>query len=146
MRELPVTVTLPILWGDMDALGHVNNARYFTWFESGRGELFRRAGMTFTGAATEGPILARTDCDFLTPVEWPGQVVVGLGVTRIGTKSFTLLSEIARADDPERLAARGESVIVMVDYGSGQTVAIPDGVRGRLEGMWVESPEDEEGS
>ena len=139
---MPVTVTLPVLWGDMDALGHVNNARYFTWFESGRGELFRRAGMSFTGAATEGPILARTDCDFLQPVEWPGEVVVGVGVTRVGTKSFTLLSEIARADGPDEVAARGESVIVMVDYRSHRTVAIPDGVRGRLERLVVEGREE----
>ena len=138
MRTFPVTVTLPVLWGDMDALAHVNNARYFTWFESGRGELFRRVGMEFTGAVEVGPILARTECDFLAPVEWPGEVVVGVGVARIGTKSFTLANEIARTDAPEQPVARGISVIVMVEYRTGETVPLSDELRGRLEALRVE--------
>lgn len=142
MRPLPVTVTVPILWGDMDSMGHVNNARYFTWFESARIELFRRVGMETGGAPSEGPILARTHCEFLLPLEWPGEVMVGTGISRIGTKSFTMVYELARADAPERLAARGEGVIVMLDYRRGETVVISETFRERLEGMRVEAEED----
>lgn len=139
MPPLPVTVTLPILWGDMDSMGHVNNARYFTWFESARIELFRRVGMETGGTPSEGPILARADCEFLVALEWPGDVVVGTGISRIGTKSFTMVYELARADDPDRVAARGEGVIVMLDYRRGETVQISDALRERLEGLRVES-------
>lgn len=44
MEGFPVVVRIPVLWGDMDALGHVNNARYFAWFESARIALFERVG------------------------------------------------------------------------------------------------------
>lgn len=141
MRDLPVTVTLPILWGDMDSMGHVNNARYFTWFESARIELFRRVGMETGGAPSEGPILARTECEFLVALEWPGEVVASTGISRIGTKSFHMVFELARTDAPERLAARGEGVIVMLDYRRGETVPISDALRGRLEGLRVAAEE-----
>lgn len=139
VRDLPVTVTLPIQWGDMDSLGHVNNARYFTWFESARIALFRRLGMETTGAPAEGPILARTHCEFLLPLRYPGEVVVGTGISKIGTKSFTMVYELARADAPEQLAARGEGVIVMLDYRRGETVAISEPLRKRLEELRVEA-------
>lgn len=137
VRDLPVTVTLPIQWGDMDSMGHVNNARYFTWFESARIELFRRVGMETGGAPSQGPILARTDCEFLLPLRWPGEVVVGTGISRIGTKSFQMVFELARSDTPEHLAARGEGVIVMLDYRRGETVPISDALREGLEGLRV---------
>lgn len=138
MSDLPVTVTLPIQWGDMDSLGHVNNARYFTWFESARIALFHRVGMDTTGAPAEGPILARTHCEFLLPLRWPGEVVVGTGISRIGTKSFQMVYELARTDTPDRLAARGEGVIVMLDYQRSETVPISERLRERLEQLRVE--------
>lgn len=141
MPDLPVTVTLPIQWGDMDALGHVNNARYFTWFESARIELFHRIGMDTSGAPSEGPILARTHCEFLLPLRWPGEVVVGTGISRIGTKSFQMVYEVARTDALDRLAARGEGVIVMLDYRRGETVPISEPLRARLEELRVEAAE-----
>lgn len=141
MPKLPVTVTLPIQWGDMDSLGHVNNARYFTWFESARIELFRRVGMETSGAPAAGPILARTHCEFLEALTWPGDVAVGTGISRIGTKSFTMVYELARTDAPDRLAARGEGVIVMLDYRRGQTVPISEAFRKGLEGLRVEAAE-----
>ena len=124
--------------GDMDSLGHVNNARYFTWFESARIALFERAGLEAIGAPSAGPILARTHCEFLAPLHWPGEVVVGTGIARLGTKSFTMLYELARTDAPDRLAARGEGVVVMLDYRRGETVPISEELRGRLEGLLVE--------
>ena len=134
---LPVTITLPIQWGDMDSLGHVNNAKYFTWFESARMALFERVGMATSGSPSEGPILARTECDFVAPLHWPGEILVGTGISRVGTKSFTMLYEIARTDAPDDLVARGEGVIVMMDYEAGQTVEISGRLRKRLEDLRV---------
>lgn len=142
MGDFPFTVTLPILWGDMDSLGHVNNARYFTWFESARLALFEGVGMETTGTPSAGPILASTRCDFLRPLEWPGEVVVGTGISHIGTKSFTMLYELARADALDRVAARGEGVVVMVDYRRGATVPLSDELREKLEGLRVEPQGD----
>jgi acyl-CoA thioester hydrolase len=71
MKSFPVTVSRPIQWGDMDALGLVNNARYLTWFESARIALLSWAGVLADRPREMGPILATTTCDFVRPLTFP---------------------------------------------------------------------------
>ena len=132
MQGFPVVVRFPVHWGDMDALGHVNNACYFTWFESARMALFECVGLASAGVPEVGPILAHTRCDFLAPVRYPAEVVAGTRIERLGTTSFTMAYGIARAGSPEELVARGEGVVVLIDYGSGAKVAIPPPLREAL--------------
>ena len=133
MNALPVTVSCPVQWGDMDALGHVNNARYFTWFESARIALLSRAGILADRPREMGPILATTTCDFLRPVTYPGDVVVGAGVTKVGRTSIAMEYGVWRVDEPEMMCARGSSVVVLVNYGSMAKVEVPRSVRAALE-------------
>src|SRR5579863_1299974 len=133
MNGLPVTVSCPIQWGDMDALGHVNNARYLTWFESARIALLSRAGILADRPREMGPILATTTCDFLRPVTYPGDVVVGAGVTKVGRTSIAMEYGVWRADEPATMCARGSSVVVLVNYGSMAKVEVPPSVPAALE-------------
>ena len=135
MQRYSVVVRFPVHWGELDALGHVNNARYFTWFESARMELFRRVEIDFTGTPAVGPILAHTSCDFLAPVRFPADVLAGAGIAKLGNTSFTMDFGVALADDPDRPVARGQGVIVLIDYASGAKVPIPGALRERLEGL-----------
>ncbi len=130
-----VSVTLPVMWGDMDALGHVNNVRYFQWFEQARIALFEQVRLVHTGAPTVGPILATTRCDFLAPVTYPDQVVVSAWVERLGRTSFVLAYDVVRAEAPEAPVARGDSVVVLFDYAQGAKVPVPDELRARLQAL-----------
>lgn len=132
MNDFPVTVPIVVHWGDMDALAHVNNARYFTWFESARIALFERVGLVAVGTPAVGPILASTRCDFLAPVRYPAELVAGTRIERLGNTSFTMGYGVAHRAQPERLVARGEGVVVLIDYTSGAKVPIPDDLRARL--------------
>jgi acyl-CoA thioester hydrolase len=132
MNDFPVTVPITVHWGDMDALGHVNNARYFTWFESARIALFERVGLVAVGSPEVGPILASTRCDFLAPVRYPAELVAGTRVERLGNTSFTMGYGVAHRAEPGRLVARGEGVVVLIDYTSGAKVPIPAELRARL--------------
>jgi acyl-CoA thioester hydrolase len=134
-RRFPVVVRFPVHWSEMDAMGHVNNARYFTWFESARIALFERVGLATAGVPETGPILAHTSCDFLAPVRYPAEVVCGTRIARVGTTSFTMEYEAALAAAPDRPVARGEGVVVMIDYRSGGKVPIPDALRQALEAL-----------
>ena len=69
--SFPLTVSIVVHWSQMDALGHVNNARFFTWFESARIAMFQRIGVATSGPSAIGPILATTTCDFLRTVVYP---------------------------------------------------------------------------
>ncbi len=129
MNGYPVTVRFPMHWGEMDALGHANNTRYFAWFETARIEAFRRIGVVADAPSAVGPILATTQCDFLRPLRWPADVVVGARIPRVGRTSFQMEYAVALADASDDPVARGSGVIVLVDYGTGQKVSVPDEVR-----------------
>ena len=135
MQDYPVVVRFPVHWGELDALGHVNNGRYFTWFETARMELFRRVGLEFTGTPAAGPILAHTRCDFLAPVRYPADVLAGAAIGKFGNTSFTMEFGVALADSPEKPVARGQGVIVLIDYATGAKVPVPDELRRRLEAL-----------
>ncbi len=127
-----MTVSFPIQWGDMDALGHVNNAVYFRWFESARIAMFDRLGVRPQHGGPVGPILATTTCDYLVPLVYPGEVTIGVSVTKVGTTSLTLEYGLWRDGDADRLCARASSVIVLVEYATGRKVPISAEVRERI--------------
>ena len=121
-------------WGDQDAMGHVNNARFLTYFEEARICFFESLGASIAGGSLTGqaPILAKIDCTFAQQLTWPGTIEVGIRVARIGTKSFTLAHAISQ-EDRAGLIAHGEAVIVWFDYDAQATIPIPDVLRAALE-------------
>ncbi len=138
MTGYSLTLELPVLWGDMDALRHVNNARYFTWFEAARIAYFDHLLAPLTGSSTPaglgdvGPILASTSCDYLRPVTYPGKVVVGVKVIEIGRSSLRMEYAVALAGAPDEPCARGTSVVVLVRYATLEKVRVPDEVRAAI--------------
>ncbi len=129
METFPVLLSLPVLWGDMDALQHVNNARYFTWFESARLAYFGKLGPV---GPDVGPILASTSCDFLRPVVYPADIVVGARVVEVGNSSLRMEYAVSRSDATDELCAKGSSVIVLVRYATMEKVRVPDEARARI--------------
>ncbi len=134
MKGYALTLDLPVLWGDMDALRHVNNARYFTWFESARIALVQRIGAAAgVGVGGEiGPILASATCDYLRPITFPATVRVGARVSEVGSSSLRLEYAVERTDAPDDLCARGTSVIVLVRYATLEKVRVPDEARAAI--------------
>jgi acyl-CoA thioester hydrolase len=120
----PVTMEMPVAWGDMDALGHVNNLVYLRWFESARVTYFERLALAEDMRARRaGPILARQEIDYRRPLSYPDRVRVETGITRLGKSSFTMGFRITRADGGD-LVAQGQGVVVMVDYASGKALPL----------------------
>jgi acyl-CoA thioester hydrolase len=132
MTDYAMTVAFPMHWGDMDALGHANNTCYFRWFETARIACFERVSMTPVGRPATGPILATITCDYLRPLVYPADLVVGLRVTKIGNTSVTMEYGLWQAGAPQTLHARGSSVIVLVDYATGEKLRLPDDTRAAL--------------
>lgn len=124
----PVTLALPVLWGDMDALGHVNNTQYFRWFESARIACFERLGFDF--AQSVYPVIVTTTCDFKKPVTYPASIRVGARFARMGRTSITMqyaVWEEPYAGGPPN--ALGSSVAVLVDGNTQQKIEVPDAIR-----------------
>jgi acyl-CoA thioester hydrolase len=130
-----VLIEIVVQWGEMDALGHVNNARFFSWFESARIGLFQRIGVASGsggGPLAIGPILATTTCDFLKPVVYPATVAVSVSVSRVGESSITMDYEVRGASDRAVLYAKGTSVAVLIDYRTMKKVRVPDDIRAAI--------------
>ena len=138
----PVSVVTNVAWGDMDALGHVNNTHFFRWFESARIRLFEHLGIRAIQPLAIGPILATASCDFLKPIHYPNTVVTSARVARIGETSMGIDYEIRDEGNSEIVYARGTSVIVMIDYQTGAKVRVPEDVRIKAEAAAIAKPSD----
>ncbi len=133
----PVRIEFPLHWGEMDALGHVNNTRYFAWFESARIRTFERIGVLADKPSSIGPILATTRCDFREAIRYPATVSVGCRVSEIGRTSMHMDYEV-RVAGSERVFATGSSVIVLIDYATGEKVPVPPEIRAKIAGLGAE--------
>lgn len=110
--EFPVTIRQPVAWGDMDAYAHVNNIRYFRYFESSRVRYFEEVE---TGQGNVGPILAETSCKYLFPVTYPDTLIVGSRVMTYSEDRFEV-QHAAWSEQHDRLVAIGTAIIVPYDY------------------------------
>jgi acyl-CoA thioester hydrolase len=115
----PVTVEIPVAWGEMDAFGHVNNTVFFRYFETARIAYFEAMGYLDLARETNiGPILAHADCRFRLPLEYPDRVLVGARSDGV-TESGFLMHYRAASLRHGRIAAEGTGRIVSFDYGTG---------------------------
>jgi acyl-CoA thioester hydrolase len=125
----------------MDSLGHVNNAVYFRYIESGRIAYFDAigAGADLEGGG-EGPILADIQCSFIGQLRYPAEIDVGTRTARIGTKSFTVEAGIFLAGDDAPIAT-SRAVVVWFDYVNQRTEQLPDALRKRVLELEKVTPE-----
>ena len=143
LTEFPVVTTIPLLWGDLDAFGHVNNLVYMRWAEAGRIEYLLRVGqlpeLPPSGVA---PILASVKCDYRRVMNYPDTVLIGTRISRIGNSSFQMDHRLV-SRNLDDVAAEVTSTLVMLDYRVNQPVTVPAVARaiiGNLEGKTFEMP------
>lgn len=123
-----LSTLVSLRWSDMDALGHVHNAKFLEYFEMGRVDLARRLRQAAPDSGIS-LVVARHEVDYRQRLVYrPEPVLVHTLVERIGTSSITLR---ARLSDPagDTVYAQIVTVIVAVDNTTGQPVAIPDQMR-----------------
>lgn len=133
LAAFPVSVEIPVLWGDMDAYGHVNNTVFFRYFESARMAYFERCGFTKSHIDERiGAILHSTSCRFRQPLFYPDRVEIGARVTRMEPDRFTMEYHVISLGTG-KLAAEGSGVIVSFDYKEGKKAAVPENVRKAVE-------------
>jgi acyl-CoA thioester hydrolase len=119
---------IPLRWGDMDAMNHLNNTLYFRLMEETRIRWFWHHGLN-AGPDGEGPILAHATCDFIKPLTYPGDAFVTHTVTRIGKASMGVDVTIERTDERGVIYAKGKNILVWMDYRSGKTSPWPEPLR-----------------
>ena len=125
--------THEVTFGDVDMMGHVNHARYFTYFETARTNyLLRLKGLRPPYEAAQLDIIvARATCDYRRGLRWGERVTTLVWPSRIGATSYSFSYAIVDAGDA--VVALGETVQVAFDYATNQKKPIPPDLRRALE-------------
>jgi acyl-CoA thioester hydrolase len=130
-KKLTHEMLIPIRWGDMDALGHVNNTSYFRYIEIVRLAWFDVIGCP-PDPRGEGPVIVNAFCNFLRQLEYPGDVLAKHYVCNPGRSSFETYVTLERTDTPGEVCASGGGKAVWVDFPRQRSLPLPDWLRALL--------------
>jgi acyl-CoA thioester hydrolase len=118
-------------WIDNDVYGHVNNAVYYSYFDTAVNSYLIKTGFLDYGAGEVIGVVAETQCSYFAPIAFPDQVTAGLRVERIGRSSVRYAIGLFRNAD-EMAAAQGYFTHVYIDRVSSRPVALPQALRHAL--------------
>jgi acyl-CoA thioester hydrolase len=127
MTDKKITIhekTVTVAWGDMDALGHVNHARYFEYFQQARIDWL--ANIKLDLRKKTGPVVIHVACTFLKPVVYPAILTLRSSLHSLGRTSVVLDHDLYQG---ERLMAQGVCKLVWVDYQANTSIALPQAIR-----------------
>lgn len=127
-------IELNIRFMDLDAMQHVNNARYLNFLEESRIAYSQDVLKQFNDIKSFNAVVARIEIDYLRPIQFGEKVQVYTRVSKIGTKSFHFESLITIEKNGESIAvAKATQALVNIDIKHGKGEAIPDDIRKKIE-------------
>lgn len=127
-KKLVYDMLIPIRWGDMDAMGHLNNASYFRYLETCRIDWMYSINAV-PKADGEGPIIVNAFCNFYKQLEYPGDVRIKMFVSDPGRTTFESWATMERVDQPGAIFAAGGATTIWVDFPTQKAAALPDWLR-----------------
>lgn len=116
----PVVTEIPVAWGEMDALQHVNNVTYFRYFETARIDYFKHIDLMENIAITQvGPVVSETNCRYKIPVTFPDTLLVGSKITDLQNDRFTMKYQVV-SKKLNKITTLGSATVVMFDFKTNQ--------------------------
>ena len=125
------STTIEVRFRDLDAIGHVNNAVFFTYFEEGR-KHFSKKVFKVSDVSDFKFIMAHIQCDFIKPIQFNDHVILQMWVKNIGTKSFSFEYRLVDLSDESMVYATGKSIQVCYDYPKNRSIEVPAKMKERL--------------
>ncbi|MEQ1515212.1 MAG: thioesterase family protein [Usitatibacteraceae bacterium] len=127
-----LSMQIPVRWGELDVVGHLNHTEYLRYFEESRARWAQAIGFPFRGTG-EGMILLKASVTYKKQVNYPSKVDIALFAGEVGRSSFQMFNTLT-IEGESSPAAIGEFVIVWFDFAAEKSIAIPAAVRAILEG------------
>ena len=141
LTDYPHVMPLTTRWTDNDIYGHVNNATYYSYFDSAANQfLIEQGGLDIHTAPVIG-LVVESWCQFHAPVAYPAPLRAGLRVDRLGDRAVTYGLAIFEASD-EQAVAHGYFTHVFVDRETRRSTAIPPAIRDALETLLTPGARD----
>ena len=128
LKKLVFEMQIPIRWGDMDAMNHVNNTSYFRYLETCRIDWMRSIGCQ-PDPQGEGPVIVNAFCNFYRQLEYPGDVLIKMYASDPGRSTFETWATMARTDQPEVIYAAGGATSIWVNFPAQKAKTLPDWLR-----------------
>lgn len=119
-------------WGDMDAMGHLNNANYFRYMEQARIGFYERFGLTERGHGLPpecGPVVINSYCTFRRALVYPGTIEVKVFVDAPGRSSIMTWYELRPSYDPAEIYADGYAKACWIDMRAQKSIPLPAPLR-----------------
>jgi acyl-CoA thioester hydrolase len=137
LADFPLQTFDKVRYADTDRQGHVNNAHFATFLETGRVEVLYNPELPILAEGASF-VIASLKVEFLNEITWPGIVDIGTGILKIGNSSITISQKLFQH---ERCVAEAETVVVQVDHGSGRGAPLTDSARKTLAGWMLSEAE-----
>ncbi len=124
---------IEVRYGDLDPQGHLNNAKFLTYFEQARVYYFVQLGLFGMQQSFMdiGVIVADIHIKYRAPVLWGEPINAGVRTAKLGTKSITL-EQCVTDKSTERLYADGTVILVAYDYHEHHTIRVPEAWRDKI--------------
>ena len=129
-KKLVHTERIALRWGDMDAMGHVNNTLYFRYMEQARIGWFEALVPHAEAWKSTGIVIVNASCNFRKPMNYPGTVEVKVFAGAPGGSSVPTFYELSIENE---LYADGAAVVVFIDMQAQKPVRIPERIRSLLQ-------------
>lgn len=123
-KKLVFEMIIPIRWGDMDAMNHVNNTTYFRYLETIRIEWMRSIGC-LPDPKGEGPVIVNAFCNFYKQLEYPGDVRMKMYVSDPARSTFESWATMERTDDTGVVYAAGGATTIWVNFPAQKSAPLP---------------------
>jgi len=134
-KNYPVVLSQDLIWGDMDAFGHINNTVYFRYFEDARIAYFDRIGVHEQKEQFNiGPILATTHCNFRLPLDYPDHIHIAGRSIILSPRKFNMEYAVY-SEQHGAITAEGEGLIVYYDYANKKSCEIPAAIVAAIEAL-----------
>ena len=127
-KKLVYEMVVPIRWGDMDAMNHLNNAMYFRYLETVRIEWMSSIGCA-PDAAGEGPVIVNPICNYYKQLQHPADVLIKMYVSDPGRTTFETWGTMELTRDPGVICAAGGATTIWVDFPIQKAKTLPDWLR-----------------
>ncbi len=128
VKKLVYEMVIPIRWGDMDAMGHLNNTTYFRYLEIVRVDWLRQFNAE-PKPVGEGPVIVNAFCNFYKQLEYPGDVLIKMYASNPGRTTFESWATMEAAANPGVIHAAGGATTIWVDFPKQKAVTLLDWVR-----------------
>jgi acyl-CoA thioester hydrolase len=130
--NFPFSIKQNVLWGEMDAFGHINNVVYFRYFESGRVHFFNETALWQTFLDEQVRIVVvKLECNYVQEIIFPEEIEILVAIKEVGNSSIKV-HQVVKSSTKNIIFAHGEGIIVGTDPNTGKSKPWSEKLKNKL--------------